>query len=232
MDATSALRKESKGVDVISNDDLTDDVNEELKWDPKVNNETIAVSADNGVVTLRGSVASLREKHEAKKAAARVYGVTSVDEKLQVRLPGLDGREDAELRGDVLQALMLDSIVPSTVDASVEDGYIRLSGTAEWKYQRDEAEFVAGNIRGVVGVWDDVELTGPPPVSDDVEHSIEKAFKRNAKLDAKELKVETDDRTVTLSGTVRSWAEKDDAVAAAWAALGVQQVKDHIVVSY
>jgi osmotically-inducible protein OsmY len=219
-------------VDVISNEDLTGDVNEELKWDPKIKNETIAVSAENGVVTLRGSVGSLREKHEAKKAAARVYGVTSVDDKLQVRLPGLDGREDAELRGDVLQALMLDSIVPSTVDASVEDGYIRLSGTAEWKYQRDEAEFVAGNVRGVVGVWDDVELTGPPPVGDDVEHSIEKAFKRNAKLDAHELKVETDDRTVTLSGTVRSWAEKDDAVAAAWHAPGVQKVKDHIVVAY
>jgi osmotically-inducible protein OsmY len=219
-------------VNVVSNDDLTKDVNEELKWDPQVNNETIAVSADHGVVTLRGSVGSLRERREAKKAAARVYGVTSVDDKLEVRIPGLDGREDAELRGDVLQALMLDSIVPKTVDASVEDGYIRLSGTAEWKYQRDEAEFVAGNVRGVVGVWDDVELTGPPPVAGVVDHSIEQAFKRNAKLDAKELKVETDDRTVTLSGTVRSWAEKDDAVAAAWAAPGVQKVKDHIVVAY
>jgi osmotically-inducible protein OsmY len=217
---------------VMSNGDLTENVNAELKWDPKVNDETIAVSADNGVVTLRGSVASLREKREAKRAAARVYGVTSVDDKLHVRLPGLGGREDAELRGDVLQALMLDSIVPTTIDASVEDGHVRLSGTAEWKYQRDEAEFVAGNVRGVVAVWDDIELTGPPPVADDVEHAINKAFKRNAKLDANELKVKTDDRTVTLSGTVRSWAEKDDAVAAAWAAPGVQRVKDHIVVSY
>ena len=217
---------------MISNADLVADVNDELAWDPKVDHKTIAVSAEKGVVTLRGSVASLRERREAKKAAARVYGVARVEDELQVRLPGIDGREDAELRGDVLQALMLDAVVPATVEASVEDGYVRLSGTAEWKYQRDEAEFVAGNVRGVVGVWDDVELTGPPPAADGVEHAIEKAFKRNAKLDAQELKVETDDRTVTLSGTVRSWAEKDDAVAAAWAAPGVRDVKDRIVVAY
>jgi osmotically-inducible protein OsmY len=216
----------------MSNDDLANDVIEELKWDPKVKSETIAVLADDGVVTLRGSVGSLREKREAKNAAARVYGVRSVDNHLQVRLPGFDSRDDAELRGDVLQALMLDSLVPSTVEANVTDGHVRLSGTAEWKYQRDEAEFVAGNVRGVVDVWDDVELTGPPPVADDVRHSIKKALERNAKLDAKELKVETEDRTVTLKGTVGSWAEHDEAVAAAWAAPGVQKVKDHILVAY
>jgi osmotically-inducible protein OsmY len=216
----------------MSDEDLVHDVNDELFWDPKIKSGTIAVGADDGAVILRGTVGSLREKREAKNAAERVYGVTSVDNQLQVHLLGSDAREDAELRGDVLQALMLDALVPATVDAMVDDGFVTLSGTAEWQYQRDEAEFVAGNVRGVVDVWDDVELTGPPPDAENVQHAISKAFKRNAKLDAKDLKVDTDGSTVTLKGTVSSWAEHDEAVDAAWAAPGVQKVKDHILVAY
>jgi osmotically-inducible protein OsmY len=212
--------------------DLRDDVIDELTWDPKVDSEAIAVAADDGVITLRGTVGSLRAKHEAKTAAERVYGVKRVDSKLEVRLMGDDARGEAELRGDVLQALMLDAVVPSTIEATIDDGYVRLSGTAQWKYQRDEAERVAGNVRGVVGVWDDVELLGPEPNGHELQHSISKAFERNAKLDAKDLEVETEGRTVTLKGTVSSWAEHDQAVAAAWAAPGVQKVKDHILVAY
>jgi osmotically-inducible protein OsmY len=216
----------------MSNDDLVTHVKDELEWDPKLRNASVAVAAENGVVTLRGNVGSLREKREAKNAAARVYDVVDVKDELQVRLPGLTPRKDIELRGDVLQALMLDSVVPETIDASTLDGYVTLSGTAQWQYERDEAEFVAGNVTGVVGIWDNVELTGPPPVDHDVKHSIKKALERNAKLDAEDLKVETEGRTVTLSGTVRSWSEHDEAVDAAWAAPGVQKVKDHILVAY
>ena len=216
----------------MTDDELRKDVEDELHWEPRVHDHEIAVGVDDGVVTLRGTVGSLRELREAKKAAQRVFGAKHVDSELKVRLLGDAGRKDAELRGDVLQALMLDASVPSTIDASIEDGYVRLTGTAEWKYQRDEAAFVAGNVRGVVGVWDDVELIGAEPTSHDVEHDIEKAFKRNAKLDAKQLEVETEGRTVTLKGTVSSWAEHDEAVEAAWAAPGVQKVKDRIFVAY
>ena len=145
---------------------------------------------------------------------------------------GKGARKDAELRGDVLQALMLDSLVPPTIEASIDEGYVRLSGTAEWKYERDEAERVAGNVRGVVGVWDDVELLGAEPGGDEVQHAISKAIERNAKLDAQAITVESEGRTVTLKGTVSSWAEHDDAVTAAWSAPGVQKVKDHILVAY
>jgi osmotically-inducible protein OsmY len=216
----------------MSDGEIRKDVNDELHWDPKIDDEEIAVAAEDGVITLRGTVGSLREKRDAKKAAERVYGVKRVDNKLEVRLMGDAARRDAELRGDVLQALMLDSLVPSTIEASIDEGYVRLNGTAQWKYQRDEAELVAGNVRGVVGVWDDVELLGAEPDGDDVQHAISKAFKRNAKLDAKDITVETEGRTVTLKGTVSSWAEHDEAVDAAWSAPGVQKVKDHILVAY
>jgi osmotically-inducible protein OsmY len=141
-------------------------------------------------------------------------------------------RDDADVRADVLQSLALDSLVPATIDAQVTDGYVTLTGKAEWQYQRDEAEYVAANVLGVLGIEDDIELIGPPPDAAKVQDDISRAFERNAKLDAMDLSVETSDHTVTVSGTVRSWAEHDEAIDAAWAAPGVRKVKDRIAVLY
>ena len=215
----------------MSDDKLVGYVSDELFWDPKVDNEAIAVSADDGKVTLRGTVGSYREKVEAKKAAERVYGVKSVENKLEVKVLNGGKREDAELRGDVLQALMLDSLVPKTVDAKVDDGLVTLTGTADWQYQRDEAEFVSGNVFGVIAVIDEIGLK-PSPSATDVKHSIKEAFKRNAKLDADDLTVTTSNGTATIEGVVNSWAEHDQAVAAAWFSPGVNDVDDQIIVDY
>jgi osmotically-inducible protein OsmY len=211
---------------------LTADVSDELFWDPRLDSTAIAVSADDGGITLRGTVGSLREKREAKKAAERVFGVTSVDNKVQVRLMNDAKRDDADLRGDVLQALMLDSLIPKTVDAKVEDGFVTLTGTANWQYERDEAEFVAANIVGALDVIDEIGLEYPTPSGDDVQDSIKKAFKRNAALDADDLRISTDSGTVTVKGTVSSWAEHDEAIGAAWAAPGVNSVRDDLMVAY
>jgi osmotically-inducible protein OsmY len=213
-------------------DDLAADAVAELFWDPKVDNTAVAVSADDGKITLRGTVGSLREKHEAQKAVKRVYGVTSVDNQLQVRLLNEQRRSDADLRGDILQALMLDSLVPSTVDAKVEDSFVTLTGTADWQYQRDEAEFVAENIAGALDVLNEIELNPPTPNAGDTKDSIRKAFKRNAGFDANDLHVSTDNGTVTIQGTVRSWAEHDEAIDAAWAAPGVTAVRDAMTIAY
>jgi osmotically-inducible protein OsmY len=216
----------------MSDNDLQRYVIDELQWDPKVDNEAIAVSVDDGVVILRGTVGTFREKQDAKQDVERVYGVTEVKNDLDVRILNKDRRSDAELRGDVLQALMLDSLVPSTIDAKVDDGVVTLTGKANWQYQRDEAESVASTLLGVMGVDDQIELIAPGPTADDVEHSIKKAMERNAKLDAKSVSVESSDGTITLRGTVSSWADHDEAVGAAWAAPGVTSVKDHILVAY
>jgi osmotically-inducible protein OsmY len=216
----------------MSNDDLKRYVTDELFYDPKVDNTAIAVSADDGVVTLRGTVGSFREKREAKQDAQRVLGVKRVENELEVRILTEDRRDDADLRGDVLRALTLDSLVPATVDAKVDDGRVTLTGTANWQFERDEAEFVAGNIVGIVGVEDEVDLVAPGPSVHDVEHAIKKALERNAKLDAESVSVKSSNGTITLDGTVSSWADHDEAVAAAWAAPGVTRVKDHIAVVY
>jgi osmotically-inducible protein OsmY len=216
----------------MSNAELELDVANELAWDPKIDSGEIAVAADDGAVTLRGTVGSFRQKREAGKAAKRVYGVLAVNNDLDVRILTEDRHDDADLRGDVLQALVLDALVPRTVDASVEDGFVTLTGTADWHYQRDEAEFIAGNVAGVTGVENDVYLTTPTPYAGDVRHSIKKAMKRDAKLDAENIDVETVNGTAILTGTVRSWAEHDSAVQAAWAAPGVTDVEDRLDIIY
>jgi osmotically-inducible protein OsmY len=216
----------------MSNKDLERYVSAELHWDPKIDDSAIAVSADDGVVTLRGTVGSFSQKRDAKKDAQRVYGAKNVKDELEVRILNDDRRADADLRGDVLQALMLDSMVPSTIDAKVDDGKVTLTGTAHWRFQRDEAESVAGNVRGVISVGNEVDLVPPGPSAHDVQHSIKKAMERNAKLDADSVTVESENGTVTLRGTVSSWADHDQAVEAAWAAPGVTRVKDHILVAY
>ncbi|TCO19731.1 osmotically-inducible protein OsmY [Kribbella steppae] len=216
----------------MTNDELQLNVADELFWDPKVDSEAIAVSAKEGTVTLRGTVGSFRQKREAKKAAKRVYGVVYVDNELEVRILNEQRRDDADLRGDVLQALVLDSLVPSTVDAKVKDGFVTLTGSVDWQYQRSEAAFVAGNILGVIGVENDIFLETPTPWPADVEDSIKKAMQRDAKLDAENIQVETASGTATLTGNVRSWAEHDAAVAAAWAAPGVTDVNDRLSIFY
>jgi osmotically-inducible protein OsmY len=216
----------------MPNNDLARYVTDELYWDPKVDSAAIAVSAADGVVTLRGTVGSFREKQEAKHDVERIYGVKDVKNEIEVRILNEHRRSDAELRGAVLQAMMLDNLVPSTIDAKVDNGVVTLTGKANWQYQRDEAESVAGNLLGVMGVEDEIELIAPGPTAHDVEHSIKKAMERNAKLDAESVDVESSNGTITLRGTVSSWADHDEAVGAAWAAPGVTEVKDHILVAY
>jgi osmotically-inducible protein OsmY len=216
----------------MSNAELENNVTDELYWDPKLDSAAIGVSAEDGVVTLRGTVGSLREKREAKQDAEKVHGVEKVNNDLEVRILSEDGREDAELRGAVLQALMLDSLVPPTIDAKVKLGSVTLTGKANWQYQRDEADFIAANIYGVVDVDNEIELVAPGPAPENVERRIKDAMERSARLDAESVEVKSENGTVTLRGTVSSWADHDAAVAAAWAAPGVTRVKDHILVAY
>ena len=216
----------------MSDYDLERSITEELQWDPKLDSKAIAVSSYYGEVTLRGTVGSFREKRDAGRAARRVLGVRSVANHLKVRPLTRHGRDDAELRGTVLRALHYNSLIPDTIDARVDDGRVILTGTAEWQYQRDEACYVAGNVRGVFGVDDEVDLTRGEAHAAGVDEAIRKALARNAKIEAGDVSVDANGRTVVLTGEVRSWAAHDEALAAAWAAPGVTRVDDFIEVGY
>jgi osmotically-inducible protein OsmY len=218
--------------DIMSDDELQVRVFEELRSDPKLATTSIAVAADSGVVTLRGTAGTLRQKIEAQRAAERVYGVKKVKNELEVQLIAGNRKEDAELRADVLQALMLDSLVPSTVDARVRDGVVTLTGIADYQFQREEAERVVINMVGVVNLIDQIKIAHPTPDADDVKRTITESFERNATIDAGRVRVSTSNDTVILEGLVSSWAEHDAAVAAAWSASGVKHVDDRIEVTY
>jgi osmotically-inducible protein OsmY len=212
----------------MTDDELRRQVFAELSWDPQVDSEAIEVSADGGTVTLRGTVGSLRQKRAGSNAAARIHGVTRVANELEVRIPDADWRDDEDLRGDVLEALMLDGSVPMTVDAQARAGLLTLTGTVQWHYQREEAEARTADVPGVAGIDNAITLTQAADTSG-ARVAISAAFQRDAVLEADGLVVETfPDGLVILSGTVRSWAARDHAVTAAWSAPGVTEVDDRI----
>ena len=212
----------------MTDDDLRRDVAAELCWDPQVDSAAIAVSAASGMVTLRGTVASLRHKRAGGNAAARVRGVTGVANELRVQIPDRDRRDDEDLCGDVLEALMLEASVPMTVDAQARDGFVTLTGTVEWHYQREAAESRTAAVPGVAGIGNAIALAEALDARAAAD-AISYAFRRDAMLDPDRLSVETfSGGLVILSGTVSSWAAHDHAVAAVWSAAGVTDVDDRI----
>jgi osmotically-inducible protein OsmY len=215
----------------MTDEDIARRVAEELFRDPKIDDEGVAVSAVDGMVLLRGTVGSFHQKREATKAAERVRGVVDVDNRIDVEILTHERREDADLRGDVLEALMLDSQVPMTVNARVADGCVVLSGDVQWQYQREEAERVAGNVPGVRAVVNEILRGDSVEIRDDVERRIRKAFLTTARLDAEHLDVAVADGKITLTGKVQSAREHDEAVAAAWAIAGVRSVDDRLTIT-
>ena len=230
----------------MTDGDLRRDVTAELYWDPQVGSPAIEVSAAGGLVTLRGTVASLRRKRAGGEAAARVRGVTGVANDLRVQIPDRDQRDDEDLCGDVLEALMLEASVPMTVDAQARDGFVTLTGTVEWHYQREAAESRTAAVPGVAGIGNAIALAKEAKTAEAAEAAAARAaaaraaadtigcaFRRDAILDPGRLSVEAFyGGLVILSGTVSSWAAHDHAVAAAWSAAGVTDVDDRIGVEY
>ena len=141
--------------------DLFERVVQELYWDPSVDEPAVAVFAEAGAVTLRGTVGNLAERRWTKDAAHRVAGVDSVHNHLNVRHLTRHGRIDAELRARVLQALMLSDDVPATVDAWVERGFVTLTGSVTHQSERDVAKVLAETIPGVTGLLDETLLKRP-----------------------------------------------------------------------
>jgi osmotically-inducible protein OsmY len=214
----------------MTDEELRRQVAAELCWDPQVDSKVILVSANSGTVTLRGTVDSLRQKRAASRAASRVRGVIRIASELRVRIPRGDRRDDDDLRGDVLEALMLDGSVPMTVDAQAHDGLVTLTGTAQWHYQREEAESRTAEVPGVACIDNAITLAQPDAgAASDAGAAIKAAFRRNAVIEGDGLSVETSSGgLVIVSGAVSSWVAHDLAVAAAWSAPGVIQVEDRI----
>jgi len=227
------MDKETRDMAVSTRTDeqIQQDVLEELKWDTRVQPNEIGVAVKDGIVTLTGWVDSYLKKIAAEEAAHRVRGVKAVANDIEVRLPTSSERTDADLAKAALNALEWEAAIPADkLDVTVSKGWVTLKGEVEYGFQKRLAERVVERLSGVKGVTN--LITVKPRLSpEDLKQNIEKALVRNAETDARRITVEVEGSKVILRGTVRSYAEKKAAEDAAWAAPGVSEVENRIVIS-
>ena len=213
---------------MIKSDERTkQDIEDELRWDPKVATAQVEVSVANGAVSLLGTVETYAQMWAVEDATKRVSGVRAIAQELTVRVLKEHVRNDSQIAVEAQRALTWDARVPNTVTATVQQGLVRLDGQVTWDYQRNAAERAIRNLAGVVGIFNAITLE-PHSGTAKVREQVKAALDRRGTTDAKSILVETFGSTVTLSGNAAHWESIEYAANAAWTVPGVTEVVDHV----
>jgi osmotically-inducible protein OsmY len=208
------------------------DVENELRWDPSLDEKEISIKVENGVVTLQGFTPHFSDRWSAEEATKKVAGVRAIANEIAVKIPKPGERSDTDIASAAANVLNWHfALGSSDVKVVVKQGWITLSGHTSHGYQRTMAEGAVRYLLGVKGVYNNIEVR-PAVKATDVKAKIQSAFERQASLDAKDININVDDTAVVLRGSVHSWREKDDAAIAAWAAPGVTRVDNRFQVQY
>ena len=209
---------------------LRQNVLDELEFEPSIDAAHIGIAVDKGAVTLTGHVASYAEKQAATAAAGRVKGVHAIADNIEVRCPSDKKTSDDEIARRAVDILEWDSTVPgNSIKVMVRHGWVTLTGSVDWQYQKKHAEEDIRKLSGVHGVVNNIEIK-PGVQANDVKQRIEQALKRNAVIEANAIRVSVPERNkVVLEGTVGSWGERYAVETAAWSAPGVNSVEDRMI---
>lgn len=215
-----------------NNAELQTDVQNAIKWEPLLNAAEIGVTVKDGVVSLTGIVDSYAKKMEAENAAKKVIGVQAIVEKIEVRFPGAWKKTNAEIANSVLEALKSNWLIPKDkVTVKVEDGWVTLEGELPWNYQREAAKSAVNYLTGVRGVINEIKIKSESRNAIE-KKDVEAAIGRSWTVDDSDIKVSVSETTVTLSGTVHSWYQKEEAGRIAWNTPGIWNVKNELKVDY
>ncbi len=215
-----------------NNSDLQKDVQDAIKWEPLLNAAEIGVTAKDGIVTLTGTVDSYAKKLEAETAAKNVAGVTALVENIEIKFANSWSKTDNEVAAEVLSALKWNWQVPNDcVKVKVETGWVTLDGELPWNYQSDAAKEAVRFLNGVKGVTNNIKIKSES--KDEIEKAdVEAALNRNWTLSLRDIKVKAHGTKITLTGSVNSWFEKEEAARIAWNTPGVWTVENNLIVSY